>query len=93
MWLSLGRDGYDCSVTCYNYMQCMHAPWPSCLTALSVTAIHALAHSTSSRCLKACADIPGAIHMLMPLMMLLTMQQPHVHQPWRLDRYNPFLHS
>ena len=24
---------------------------------------------------------------------LLMMHQPHLHQPWRLDRYNPFIHS
>ena len=26
-------------------------------------------------------------------MMLLLMHQPHHHQPWRLDRCNPFIHS
>ena len=26
-------------------------------------------------------------------MMLLMMHQPHLHQPWRLDRCNPFIHS
>ena len=30
---------------------------------------------------------------LVPLMMLLMMHQPHLHQPWRLDRCNPFIHS
>ena len=24
---------------------------------------------------------------------LLMMHQPHLHQPWRLDRCNPFIHS
>ena len=26
-------------------------------------------------------------------MMFLMMHQPHLHQPWRLDRCNPFIHS
>ena len=26
------------------------------------------------------------------VMMLLMMHQPHRHQPWRLDRCNPFIH-
>ena len=29
---------------------------------------------------------------LMPLMMLLMMHQSQLHQPWRLDRCNPFIH-
>ncbi len=29
---------------------------------------------------------------LVPLMMLLMMHQPPLHQPWRLDRCNPFHH-
>ena len=30
---------------------------------------------------------------LVPLMMLLMMYQPHLNQPWRLDRCNPVIHS
>ena len=30
---------------------------------------------------------------LMPLMTLLMRHQPHLHQPWRLDRCDPFVHS
>ena len=30
---------------------------------------------------------------LVPWMMLLMMHQPHLHQPWRLDRCSPFIHS
>ena len=29
----------------------------------------------------------------MPYMMLLMIHQPHLHQPWRLNRCNPFIHS
>ena len=28
-----------------------------------------------------------------PLMMLLMMHQPHLHQPWRLDECNPFIQA
>ena len=28
-----------------------------------------------------------------PVIMRLTMHQPHLHQPWWLDRCNAFMHS
>ena len=30
---------------------------------------------------------------LVPSMMLLVMHQPHLHEPWRLDRCNAHFHS
>ena len=34
-----------------------------------------------------------ALISLVPCLMLLMMRQPHLHQPWRLDRCNTFIHS
>ena len=34
----------------------------------------------------------SVLRCLVPLMMLLTMHQPHLYQPWRQDRRNPFIH-
>ena len=37
--------------------------------------------------------LPGEVlRCSVPLMMLLMMHQASLHQPWRLDEYNPFVH-
>ena len=45
-------------------------------------------------------DIVGVAHyildcfdLLVPCLMLLMMRQPHLHQPWRLDRCKTFIHD
>ena len=40
-----------------------------------------------AHCILDCFDFLGA------LLMLLMMRQPHLHQPWRLDRCNTYIHT